>query len=200
MFNDSLLLYFLYFCFFNQLQLLRAWASILFHLAYVNLRCPYYLSKELHKSADIVFAPYNYVIDRGYRNSLNITWNNSVLIFDEAHNLVRRYIRVMSGCSDSLLKVFMLIYYLSFHCSVYAFLKNIIRDSNLLVITCQLSISMQESLCADAASFDLPSWLLTACISEAQSCIDLSIERRDKSNDKSRNPDDFAILKGEFDV
>ncbi|KAK7375603.1 hypothetical protein VNO78_35510 [Psophocarpus tetragonolobus] len=101
--------------------------------------CPYYLSKEVHKNVDIVFAPYNYLIDRGYRNSLQLSWSNSVLIFDEAHNL--------------------------------------------------------ESICADAASFDLPSWLLTACISEAESCIDLSIERRDKSNDKSQNPDDFAILR-----
>ena len=59
---------------------------------------------------------------------------------------------------------------------------------------------MQESLCADAASFDLPSWLLTACISEAKNCIDLSITRREESNDKSRNPDNFAILKGKHDL
>lgn len=57
---------------------------------------------------------------------------------------------------------------------------------------------MQESLCADAASFDLPSWLLTACISEAKNCIDLSIARREESNDKSQNPDNFAILKGKL--
>ncbi|KAF7814283.1 regulator of telomere elongation helicase 1-like protein isoform X1 [Senna tora] len=101
--------------------------------------CPYYLSKELHREADIVFSPYNYLIDRAYRRSLDISWFDSVLIFDEAHNL--------------------------------------------------------ESLCADAASFDLPSWLLTACISEAKSCIDICIKRRDKSNDKSHNADDFAILK-----
>jgi len=55
---------------------------------------------------------------------------------------------------------------------------------------------LQESLCADAASFDLPSWLLTACISEAKSCIDLSVTRREESNDKSWNPDNFAILRG----
>ncbi|KAJ1404107.1 P-loop containing nucleoside triphosphate hydrolase [Sesbania bispinosa] len=101
--------------------------------------CPYYLTKELHKVVDIVFAPYNYLIDRGYRKHLQLSWSNSILIFDEAHNL--------------------------------------------------------ESICADAASFDLASWLLTACISEAQSCIDISIERRDKSNDKSQNPENFAILK-----
>ncbi|CAK8535776.1 unnamed protein product [Lathyrus sativus] len=101
--------------------------------------CPYYLSKELHKAVDIIFAPYNYLIDRGYRSSLQLSWSNSVLIFDEAHNL--------------------------------------------------------EGICADAASFDLPSWLLTACITEVQSVVDLLIVRRNKSNDKSQNPDDFAILK-----
>ncbi|KAL3528782.1 hypothetical protein ACH5RR_008104 [Cinchona calisaya] len=101
--------------------------------------CPYYLSRELHKAVDILFAPYNYLIDRGYRKTLNIQWQNSVLIFDEAHNL--------------------------------------------------------EGLCADAASFDLPSSLLSACISEAKSCVDLSIARRDKSNDKSCKPDNFAILR-----
>ncbi|KAG5537665.1 hypothetical protein RHGRI_024945 [Rhododendron griersonianum] len=101
--------------------------------------CPYYVSRELHKVADIMFAPYNYLIERGNRKSLSVRWNGSILIFDEAHNL--------------------------------------------------------ESLCADAASFDLSSWILTACISEAKNCIDLAIARRDNSNDKSCNPDDFAILR-----
>ncbi|CAI9114101.1 OLC1v1014741C1 [Oldenlandia corymbosa var. corymbosa] len=49
--------------------------------------CPYYLSRDLHKSVDILFAPYNYLIDRGNRKTLKIAWDNSVLIFDEAHNL-----------------------------------------------------------------------------------------------------------------
>ncbi|KAL8130026.1 hypothetical protein V2J09_019181, partial [Rumex salicifolius] len=103
--------------------------------------CPYYLSRELHKVVDILFAPYNYFIDRGYRESLKIQWKDSILIFDEAHNL--------------------------------------------------------ESICADAASFELPSALLTACIAEAKSCIDLSIKRRkvDNSNDKDGDPDNFAILR-----
>nr|XP_048333469.1 regulator of telomere elongation helicase 1 homolog isoform X2 [Ziziphus jujuba var. spinosa]XP_048333472.1 regulator of telomere elongation helicase 1 homolog isoform X2 [Ziziphus jujuba var. spinosa] len=101
--------------------------------------CPYYVSREIHKVADILFAPYNYLIDRGNRKSLSINWKNCILIFDEAHNL--------------------------------------------------------ESLCADAASFDLTSGLLTACISEAKSCTDLCIKRREQSNDKSRNPENFAILR-----
>lgn len=59
---------------------------------------------------------------------------------------------------------------------------------------------MQEGLCADAASFDLPSSLLTACISEAKRCVDLSVARRENSNDKSCNPDNFAILRGKARV
>ncbi|XP_057860129.2 regulator of telomere elongation helicase 1 homolog isoform X2 [Cryptomeria japonica] len=50
--------------------------------------CPYYLSRELHSSADLLFAPYNYLIDKDNRRSLTgINWENTVLIFDEAHNL-----------------------------------------------------------------------------------------------------------------
>jgi len=45
--------------------------------------------------------------------------------------------------------------------------------------------TLPENLCADAASFDLPSGLLTACIFEAKSCIVLSVTRREESNDKS---------------
>nr|GEX47282.1 probable pre-mRNA-splicing factor ATP-dependent RNA helicase DEAH4 isoform X2 [Tanacetum cinerariifolium] len=48
--------------------------------------CPYYLSREIHKSVDILIAPYNYFIDPGNRKSLAIEWEDSVLIFDEAHN------------------------------------------------------------------------------------------------------------------
>ncbi|KAI7752038.1 hypothetical protein M8C21_009219, partial [Ambrosia artemisiifolia] len=51
-----------------------------------NGPCPYYMSRELHKVVDILFAPYNYLIDPGNRKSLTIEWENSILIFDEAHN------------------------------------------------------------------------------------------------------------------
>lgn len=55
---------------------------------------------------------------------------------------------------------------------------------------------MQEGICADAASFDLPSSLLTASIAEAKKCIDISVARRETSSDTSCNPDNFAILRG----
>jgi Rad3-related DNA helicase len=50
--------------------------------------CPYYLAKELQTSADIIFLPYNYIIDPVIRRTLTIALHNSILIFDEAHNLV----------------------------------------------------------------------------------------------------------------
>ena len=58
---------------------------------FFSFRCPYYVSRELHKAVDIMFAPYNYLIDRGYRKSLVLDWKDSILIFDEAHNLVSSF-------------------------------------------------------------------------------------------------------------
>ncbi|WVZ69869.1 hypothetical protein U9M48_018591 [Paspalum notatum var. saurae] len=104
--------------------------------------CPYYISRELSKSVDILFAPYNYLIDPGNRRSLNgIPWDNAVLIFDEAHNL--------------------------------------------------------ESICADAASFDLFPNNLTACVAEAHECIKLCSAKRsfENSADKQFDPENYAILK-----
>uniref|UniRef100_B9GX03 Helicase ATP-binding domain-containing protein n=1 Tax=Populus trichocarpa TaxID=3694 RepID=B9GX03_POPTR len=45
--------------------------------------CPY-IPRELHKVNDLLFAPYNYLIDRGNKKSLTIDWDNNRLIFDEA--------------------------------------------------------------------------------------------------------------------
>ena len=53
------------------------------------LRCPYYISRELHADAEIVFLPYNYLLEKEQRKALKgVQWEDSVLIFDEAHNLV----------------------------------------------------------------------------------------------------------------
>jgi Fanconi anemia group J protein len=37
-------------------------------------------------SVDIIFAPYNYIIDPKIRSSMNINLKNSIVIVDEAHN------------------------------------------------------------------------------------------------------------------
>ena len=51
--------------------------------------CPFYLTRNDLASAEIVFLPYNYLLDPDTRtNTLaEINWSNAVVIFDEAHNL-----------------------------------------------------------------------------------------------------------------
>ena len=51
--------------------------------------CPFFQSRESQKSADIVFVPYNYIVDPqdSLEKSLDLT--NAIVIFDEAHNLER---------------------------------------------------------------------------------------------------------------
>eukprot|EP00037_Helgoeca_nana_P018997 m.183767 g.183767 ORF g.183767 m.183767 type:complete len:1212 (-) comp24671_c0_seq2:55-3690(-) len=49
--------------------------------------CGYYASREMLEGADIVFAPYNYLIDPVIRKSMGIDVTDSVIIIDEAHNI-----------------------------------------------------------------------------------------------------------------
>lgn len=52
-----------------------------------NKCCPYFLSKELKQNADIIFMPYNYLLDPKSRRSQGIDLQNSVVLLDEAHNI-----------------------------------------------------------------------------------------------------------------
>jgi Rad3-related DNA helicase len=62
-------------------------------LARVHGVCPYYLSQELVRWADVVVGDYNYYFDSGGALLYGLTvvneWNVAVLV-DEAHNLVER--------------------------------------------------------------------------------------------------------------
>lgn len=49
--------------------------------------CPYYMAREIQKSADIIFMPYNYILDPGIRKGQDIQLRNSVVILDEGHNV-----------------------------------------------------------------------------------------------------------------
>ena len=44
-------------------------------------------SLQLTKHADIVFAPYNYVLDPGIRKAMGIDVSNAIVVLDEAHNV-----------------------------------------------------------------------------------------------------------------
>lgn len=80
--------------------------------------CPWFLSRAAARGqhCDILFLPYNYLLDRSARDSLDIDWTNDIVIIDEAHNL--------------------------------------------------------ESMCADAMSFDLTSFLRASCDAELATCIE----------------------------
>ncbi|XP_004685076.1 PREDICTED: Fanconi anemia group J protein [Condylura cristata] len=49
--------------------------------------CPYYTARELIKDADIIFCPYNYLLDAQIRESMDINLKEEVVILDEAHNI-----------------------------------------------------------------------------------------------------------------
>lgn len=49
--------------------------------------CPYYASKELVDLVDIIFCPYNYLIDPRIRKSMQINLDEEIVIVDEAHNV-----------------------------------------------------------------------------------------------------------------
>ena len=55
-----------------------------------NGPCPYYLAREMTRGAEIIFAPYSYILDAGVRKralgDTVMNWHNSIVIFDEAHN------------------------------------------------------------------------------------------------------------------
>ena len=52
-----------------------------------NRVCPYYMSRELRTNADLIFMPYNYVLDFKSRQAHSIDLTNTVILLDEAHNV-----------------------------------------------------------------------------------------------------------------
>lgn len=49
--------------------------------------CPYYASRQMSATADLIFCPYNYLLEPGIRKSLGIRLKGSVVVLDEAHNI-----------------------------------------------------------------------------------------------------------------
>ncbi|KAI8974372.1 hypothetical protein BDB01DRAFT_844883 [Pilobolus umbonatus] len=49
--------------------------------------CPYYASRKLYDQAEVVFCPYNYILDPVIRKILDIKLKDSIIILDEAHNI-----------------------------------------------------------------------------------------------------------------
>lgn len=56
--------------------------------------CPYYASRASLKEADLILLPYPSLLNEGTRDSLGLNMKNSVVIIDEAHNLIGSIARV----------------------------------------------------------------------------------------------------------
>ncbi|CAD8081325.1 unnamed protein product [Paramecium sonneborni] len=52
---------------------------------YTNKICPYYFEKERLTNVDLILLPYNYLLDDEFSKVVDV--NNSIIIFDEAHNV-----------------------------------------------------------------------------------------------------------------
>ena len=49
--------------------------------------CPYFASKIMAESAELIFCPYSYILDPRTRAAMDIDIKDSLIIFDEAHNI-----------------------------------------------------------------------------------------------------------------
>ncbi|XP_046738702.1 Fanconi anemia group J protein homolog [Diprion similis] len=49
--------------------------------------CPYFAARDLMMEAEIIFCPYNYLVDRNIRESMQINLQGAIVILDEAHNI-----------------------------------------------------------------------------------------------------------------
>ncbi|KAJ3092901.1 hypothetical protein HK102_000877 [Quaeritorhiza haematococci] len=49
--------------------------------------CPYYTARGLAETAEIIFAPYNYLVDPLIRQAAEIDLKDNIVIIDEAHNI-----------------------------------------------------------------------------------------------------------------
>lgn len=52
-----------------------------------NNTCPFFTMKILNDEADLLVMPYNYLTDKAIRDNYANRLQNSILIFDEAHNI-----------------------------------------------------------------------------------------------------------------
>ena len=72
----------------EELQRARVWdMEDLDNVAKSHMGCQYYAMRVLHKNAELVLCPYNYVFDENIREALEIDLRGAAVIIDEGHNV-----------------------------------------------------------------------------------------------------------------
>jgi len=59
--------------------------------------CPYYASKDAVRPADVVTLPYPLLFHQGTREAMQLDLKDSVILIDEAHNVVETVRSVYSS-------------------------------------------------------------------------------------------------------
>ena len=49
--------------------------------------CPYFMAREGAEHSEIIFCPYNYLVDPIIREAMRIDLNDAIVVVDEAHNI-----------------------------------------------------------------------------------------------------------------
>ncbi|KAH9398647.1 DEAD H (Asp-Glu-Ala-Asp His) box helicase 11 [Tyrophagus putrescentiae] len=117
--------------------------------------CPYYASRSTLTEAEIVIMPYNILLHKGTRDSFGIHLKDSVIIIDEAHNLLETLANVYSieirqrhlEMLQTLLTKYMTKYYSRFNPLNLMYLKQLI----FIVKRLQLSL---KALAGDKRSYN----------------------------------------------
>ena len=117
--------------------------------------CPYYMSRHIHEHAEIVFMPYNYLLDPSVRESLKVSLRNSVIIIDEAHN-------VESVCCEVPFIILLLLLFSNKTPKIKSFLTKNFFLENLTLFLFQ-----------KALSFEITSTQIALCIRECDKIVSL---------------------------
>jgi chromosome transmission fidelity protein 1 len=70
-------------------------------LGIMHENCPYYGSRSASKMAQIITLPYNLLIQKSSREALGLNLKDSIIIFDEAHNIIDTITNTYSFMLDS---------------------------------------------------------------------------------------------------
>jgi len=49
--------------------------------------CPYYYQRAVQEKSQLILMPYQYILDSTIQHRLELDLKNSIIIFDEAHNI-----------------------------------------------------------------------------------------------------------------